>query len=56
MATISQRIVPRTRIISIEAKTLFFKPNWIGVKATLKTIFSRKGIATIQGICFVATL
>ena len=47
--TSAQMSDPRTKIISIDARRLFFSPICKGVKAKLKTRLSAKGRATIQG-------
>jgi hypothetical protein len=52
MTVIAQIRVERMRMISIDARRLFWRPNWIGEKSKLKIRFSKKGRATIKGICF----
>ena len=49
-----QTNVKRTRIISIDARTLLFKPNCIGVKAKLNIRFSTNGSATLIDNVFLA--
>ena len=48
----AQMSVAKTNRISKAARRLFFSPNWIGVKARLKTKLSAKGKATQTGTCF----
>ncbi len=56
IATSPQISVPTTSKMSIDANTLFWRPNCIGVNAKLKTRFRAKGSATIRGISFLKAL
>ena len=56
IANMSQTSVPKMISISIEARRLFFSPNWIGVKARLLSRFKANGNAMIHGSLPVATL
>lgn len=47
-AVSAQMSVPKTSRISIEAKRLFLRPNWSGVKRKLKSRFRAKGKAIIH--------